>query len=169
MKYTSSEANKLLKKLNEEKRMLLDNEGRSSIFNAALGEDVESVRPEYDYSLVRSRLTALNSKIRSVKHSINVFNSTTVVDGFDMTIDEMLIYIPQLTEEKNRLYTLSSRLPKERKSVAGYGNNAVIDYTYANYDIAEAEADYIAVSDLLSKAQTALDVTNNSCTMEIDV
>lgn len=169
MKYTSSEANKLLKKLNEEKRMILDNEGKSSKFNAALGEDVESVRPEYDYSLVSAKLTALNSKIRSVKHSINIFNSTTTVEGFDMTIDEMLIYIPQLTEEKNRLFSLSSCLPKERRNVSGYGANVVIDYTYANYDIEKAKADYIAVSDLLAKAQTALDVTNNSCTMEIEI
>lgn len=169
MKYTSSEANKLLKKLNDEKRMLLDSEGRSCVFNAALGEDVESVRPTYDYLEVCARLSELNAKIRKVKHTINVFNSTTLVDGFDMTIDEMLVYIPQLTDEKNRLYNLSSRLPKERRSVGGYGANTVIDYTYANYDVAKAEADYIEVSDLLSKVQTALDVTNNSCTMELDI
>lgn len=169
MKYTSSEANKLLKKLNEEKRILLDNEARSSVFNAALGEDVESVRPAYSYSETVGKLSELNSKIRKLKHLINVFNATTIVDGFDMTIDEMLIYIPQLTEDKNRLYGLSARLPKERRSVGGYGSNTVIDYTYANYDVAKAEADYLAVCDLLARAQTALDVTNNSIIMEFDL
>lgn len=169
MKYTSSEANKLLKKLNDEKRMLLDGEGRSSAFNCALGEDVESVRPEYNYGEVCNKLSELNAKIRKVKHLINIFNSSTVIEGFDMTIDEMLIYIPQLTEEKNRLFGLSSRLPKERRSVGGYGANTVIDYTYANYDVSKAEADYSTISDLLSRAQTALDVANNSKTIEIEL
>ena len=169
MKYTSAEANKLLKKLNEEKCMLLDNESRSSDFSAALGEDVESVRPEYDYSAAAQKLEALNADIRKVKHAINVFNTTHTVAGFDMTIDEMLVYIPQLTEKKARLLAMSSRLPKERKSVSGYGANAVIDYLYANYDVTKVAEDYSAVSELLSKAQTALDIVNTTETMEIDI
>lgn len=55
MKYsmTSAEASKLLKKLLEQKSILLSEERRSSVFNAALGEDVESVGPEYDHALRR--------------------------------------------------------------------------------------------------------------------
>ncbi len=169
MKYTSAEANKLLKKLNEEKSMLLDNESRSATFSAALGEDVESVRPEYDYFEAAKKLEALNADIRKVKHAINVFNTTHAVPGFDMTIDEMLVYIPQLTAKKARLLAMSSRLPKERKSVSGYGTNAVIDYLYANYDVSKAAEDYGAVSELLSRAQTALDIVNSTETMEIDI
>ena len=169
MKYTSAEANKLLKKLNEEKAMLLDNESRSSVFSAALGEDVESVRPEYDYMTTGEKLESINADIRKVKHAINIFNTTHTGPGFDMTIDEMLVYIPQLTEKKSRLLGMSSRLPKERKSVSGYGTNAVIDYLYANYDVSKAAEDYSAVSELLSKAQTALDIVNSTETMEIDI
>lgn len=169
MKYTSAEANKLLKKLNEEKAMLLDNESRSAAFSAALGEDVESVRPEYDYESAAQSLDVLNASIRKVKHAINVFNATHTVPGFDMTIDEILVYIPQLTEKKSRLLAMSSRLPKERKSVSGYGANAVIDYLYANYDVSKAAKDYSAVSELLSRVQTALDIVNNTETMEIDI
>ena len=81
----------------------------------------------------------------------------------------MLVYIPQLTEKKARLLAMSSRLPKERKSASGYGSNAVIDYLYANYDVTKAAEDYSAVSELLSKAQTALDIVNTTETMEIDI
>ena len=51
MKYivTSAEAAKMLKKVLDEKNMLFINEAQSSVFNASLGEDVESVRPVYDY------------------------------------------------------------------------------------------------------------------------
>ena len=44
MNYTSAQANKLLKKLNDEYTALLDKETRSRDFRAAMGEDVESVR-----------------------------------------------------------------------------------------------------------------------------
>ena len=37
-----------------------------------------------------------------------------VVDGFGITIDEMLVYIPQLTKRKIKLLKMKSRLPKER-------------------------------------------------------
>jgi transcriptional regulator with XRE-family HTH domain len=56
MKYTSSEANKLLKQLNQEHDHLLMMESQSCQFNAALGEDVESVRPEYDYAKTQEAL-----------------------------------------------------------------------------------------------------------------
>ena len=54
MNYTSAEANKLLKKLNDEYTALLDKETRSREFRAAMGEDVASVRPVYDYAETRS-------------------------------------------------------------------------------------------------------------------
>ena len=42
MKCTSAQANKLLKKLNDEYSALLDREQRSRDFRAAMGEDIES-------------------------------------------------------------------------------------------------------------------------------
>jgi len=89
MKYTSAQANKLLKKLNDEYSALLDKEQRSRDFRAAMGEDVESVRPAYDYAETQARLAELEGKIRALKHAINCFNMTHFVDGFEMTIDEM--------------------------------------------------------------------------------
>ena len=114
MKYTSAQANKLLKKLNDEYSALLDKEQRSRDFRAAMGEDVESVRPAYDYAETQARLAELEGKIRALKHAINCINMTHFVDGFEMTIDEMLVYIPQLTRRKNKLLEMKSRLPKER-------------------------------------------------------
>lgn len=71
MKYTSAQANKLLKKLNDEYSALLDKEQRSRDFRAAMGEDVESVRPAYDYAETQARLAELEGKIRALKHAIN--------------------------------------------------------------------------------------------------
>ena len=168
MKYSSAEAAKLLRKLNEEVENLEDQEVKRREFNAALGEDVETVRPAYDYADTQRKLKELQAKIRTVKHALNCFNSTTEVPGFDMTIDQLLVYIPQLSRRKQKLAMMSSCLPKERAKVSGLGSQ-IIDYRYANYDIEAAKADYQRVSDELATAQTALDLVNTTMTMEIKI
>ena len=49
MKYTSAEAAKLLRSLKEELAALNAMQDRSAEFIAAVGEDIESVRPQYDF------------------------------------------------------------------------------------------------------------------------
>ena len=160
MKYTSAQANKLLKKLNDEYSALLDKEQRSRDFRAAMGEDIESVRPAYDYAKTQARLEELEGTIRRLKHAINCFNTTQVVDGFGITIDEMLVYIPQLTKRKSKLLEMKSRLPKERVEEQYGRQSNIIDYTYTNYDLTAVEADYEKAADELSRAQLALDAVN---------
>jgi uncharacterized protein YpuA (DUF1002 family) len=166
MKYTSAEANKLLKKLNGEYAALLEKERRSRNFRAAMGEDVASVRPAYDYSKTQARLAELEENIRRIKHAVNRFNTTQLVDGFGMTIDEMLVYIPQLTKRKSKLLEMKSKLPKERVEEQYGRQSNIIDYTYTNYDLASVEADYEKVADALSRAQLALDAVNQRETFE---
>lgn len=169
MKCTSAEAAKLLRKLNEDYEALCIHEEQSKEFLAASGEDIESVRPAYDYESVQARMDELEAKIRKVKHTINIFNATHIVTGFDMTIDQMLVYIPQLTNRKRKLSIMRNKLPKTRDHASTAGRMGIIDYRYTNYDIEKADADYTAVSELLAKAQTALDVVNNTETMELDL
>ena len=167
MTYTSAQANKLLKKLNDEHAALLDKESRSKEFRAAMGEDVESVRPAYDYADTQKKLAELEQRIRKVKHAINVFNATHVIPDFGMTIDEMLVYIPQLTQRKNKLADMKACLPKQRVEEQYGRQSNIIDYSYANYDLAAVEADYEKVSDELSRAQLALDAVNQRDTFEL--
>lgn len=166
-KVTSAEASKLLRKLNEEKEMYLSEEKQSCIFNAALGEDIESVRPAYDYKKTQAQLELVNEKIRIVKHAINCFNVKQVVGDTGMTIDQVLIKIPQLSELRSKLYNMQDRLPKVRYAVSSTSN--IIDYRYANYSIDEAKADYMKVSDDLRALQTALDIVNTTITMEFEL
>ena len=167
MKCTSAEAAKILRKLTDEQAALKEKEDKSAVFVAAVGENVEDVRPVYRYRETREKLAELEARVRALKHAINTFNLTAVVPGFDMTVDQMLVYIPQLSEQKRRLTEMAARLPKERVTTNGYGARNIIEYNYANYDIAEEEADLVKVSDELARAQTALDVVNNSVTFEI--
>ena len=168
MKCTSAEAAKLLRKLNDEYNALLLKEEQSKSFLAAMGEDVESVRPQYDYAETQRKLSELEDKIRKLKHSINLFNANFLIADFNMTIDEMLIYIPQLTKRKTKLYEMKSKLPKTREDDRYGRHSNIIDYRYSNYDIDAVTEDYLKVADQLAKAQTALDVVNNTQYFEID-
>ena len=171
MKYTvtSAEASKMLKKVLEEKNIVLASERQSSVFNASLGEDVDSVRPVYDYEETQKALEFFDRRIRILKHAINCFNAAQTVGDTGMTIDQVLVYIPQLTEMRTRLYDMQNRLPKQRTSVGGIGSNTVIDYRYTNYSVEKAKEDYTRVSDELRKVQTALDVVNTTVKMEIEL
>ncbi len=169
MEYTSAEAAKLLRRLSEEHDMLTELERQSRTFVAAVSEDPESVRPKYDFAEVQAKLAELEGKIRRVKHALNIFNSTHLVPGFDMTIDQMLVYIPQLSQRKQKLREMAGVLPKTRVANRMMSGSGIIDYTYANYDVAAAEAAAAAASEELARAQTALDKVNTTETMEIEI
>ena len=168
MKYTCAEAAKMLKKLNEELKVLRKKEEKGYRFTAAVDEDLEAARPVYDYEAVQEQQRLLESKIRKVKHAINRFNMETVIPEFGITVDEMLVYIPQLSARKEKLTRMASYLPKERVD-NGYQATKIIEYEYTNYDLEKAAADLTAVTDELAKAQTALDVVNHSVEMDLEI
>lgn len=167
MKCTSAEAAKYLRKLNEDYAALISREEARRDFIASLGEDPESVRPPYDFRKTQDALDEMEQKIRRVKHAINLFNTTRTVPGFDLTIDEMLVLIPQLTKRKNKLAEMKEKLLKTREQT--YGKSNIVDYRYTNYDSNEAAIEYEKAAALLSRAQTALDAVNNTETLEIPI
>ena len=167
MMMTSAQAAKELKTLKDQFDALEALENKSKEFIVSIQEDVESVRPQYDFSSRQSELSELEVRIRRLKHAINQFNISQEVPGFGMTIDQMLVYIPQLTARKKKLDRMRKRLPKERAD-DGFRSNNIIEYRYANYDIALAESEYTRVSEELAKAQNALDALNSTVVFEVE-
>ena len=167
MRYTSSEANKLLRGLEGRIADLKRRENKSRSFNAASTEDPEALRPAYDFEETQKQLDALEHDVRTVKHAINVFNVTHTLPGFDdMTIDQALMYLPQLSNRVRKLQDMAAALPRER--VESFRSN-IIDYVIANYDIDDAGKAYHAEQEKLNAVQLALDAANSGDIMEINV
>jgi hypothetical protein len=96
-----------------------------------------------------------------------VFNATTIIPEFGITIDEMLVLIPQLSKRKQKLSAMRGRLPKMREQ--GFSrSSAMVEYRYLNYEVSQVEVEYERTVEMLSKAQMALDLANNASALEID-
>lgn len=165
---TSAEAAKALKKLNEELNSVMLKEEQGKDFLASLGEDPESVRPKYDYADTSKKIAEIEAKVRLLKHSINVFNATTSVPEINMTIDQALIYIPQLSKKCAKLSEMMHKLPKAREATAYGRNGSIIDYRYINYDLEEVERDYYNCKKELDRAQLQLDLINTTVRFSVD-
>ena len=143
MKYTSAEANKLLNGIQGRISDITRKEDLAASFRVASGEDVESLRPQYDFAATQKELESLEEKVRIVKHAINTFNLTHTLPGFDgLTIDQALVLIPQVRGIINKLRSMSGVLPKQR-IIDRYNSANYVDYLVSNYDIEEAELAYV--------------------------
>lgn len=167
MKMTSAEANKMIKQLRDQYRLLESQERNVISFVAATTENVEEVRPAYSYEDTAAEYDEIERKIRRIKHALNLFNATTVPEGLDMTIDELLVFLPQATERLRKLAGMLSRPPKFRAE--NTGRTSIIEYEYLNFDPESVRKDYDALLEFKNKALTALDVANNTVLFEADI
>ncbi|SFG59921.1 hypothetical protein [Oribacterium sp. WCC10] len=108
-KMTSAFANKVLRRLNDEKDFYLSKEQEGQVYVASLDE--EPVIPDYDYSEVSTKIAEIDEKIVKIKHAINVTNvsSTVRVGNADMTIDSVLVKMAQLNKRKSILDGMCKR------------------------------------------------------------
>ena len=167
MKMTSAEANKMIKQLRDQYRLLESQERNLISYVAATTENVEEVRPAYSYEATAAKYDEIERKIRKIKHALNLFNATTVPEGLDMTIDELLVFLPQATERLRKLSGMLSRPPKFRAE--NTGRTSIIEYEYLNFDPESVQKDYDALLEFKNKALTALDIANNTVPFEADI
>ena len=159
---TSAELNKELKKLQHERTRILALEESSALFVAATTENAEELRPEYSLVETDSQLIQLEKKIREIKHQLSVFNSTYVIDELGMTIDEVLVFLPQQNERVDKLAQYA-RHPLRMRHIDRFGARTnMVEYEYANYSLDEANRLYNEASEELTKAQIALDRVNST-------
>ncbi|MCH5315188.1 MAG: hypothetical protein J1E81_04690 [Eubacterium sp.] len=168
MKFTSSAANKELRKLNEKLSKLQSLEEQYSVFTVEKSEDVEAVRPAFNFEENYRELTEVIEKIRTTKHAIKLFNATTVVGSTKLTIDEILLMLPILQERKRMLSNLSLKMPKERHISRINRASNFIEYDIINFDSSFVKNECEKIENLINDYQLQLDVTNNTVEFDID-
>ena len=164
MQITSAGANKMLRKLEDDKRFLLAQEASAATY--VVTEGAEAVIPAYDYRKTAQELENIEAQVRIIKHALNIFNSTTILDNLGITIDEALVKMALLNQRKSTLDIMRCRLEKER--ITNFGRSNVVEYTCINYDLAEIQADYQAISQQIMDIQLALDLTNQTKVFELE-
>ncbi|MCM1130246.1 MAG: hypothetical protein NC310_00090 [Roseburia sp.] len=161
MKVCNSEAMKYIKELERQKDILLYTENNRSTISYKEGEVKQASK--YDYEATRKGIEEINAKIRKIKHVLSIANTTTVVDGFDMTIGEALVYLAQLNLEYEQVSRLAARDKLSRRITA----NGVLEYTECVYDPEQAEAKQEEIYATIAKLQVAIDRANLTHFIEI--
>lgn len=167
-KMTSAYANKVLKKLQDDKSFWLSKERDGYLYVAAIDE--EPVIPEYDYNQISDEIKNIDRKIVKIKHAINVINSMSEIEIGDesMTIDQILISMAQLNNRRSMLDNMRKQQEKRRVDSGFYGTRKTApEYQYVNYSIDEVKKDYEEIDSKIAAMQIALDKFNQ--TFEFDV
>ena len=151
--------------LKEELKDLEEYEKKSSSFFVNLGQDKESLRPSYDFEETQKRYLELTQEIIKLKHTLNIFNTSTIVPDFNMTVDQMLVYLPMLRERKQTLQKMKDEPMCGHSSSITYRG---VRYTYSNYSVKQVTEDYRRIADEYAKAHTALDLVNATGEIEVD-
>lgn len=164
MKKCNTEIMKEIKTLGEEKARVMELEKSSYSHSFFKGE--EPILNGYDYEGFNNEIARIDARVRYLKGLLAKSNNETIVDGFDMTIGEALIYLAQLNAKKTRVAHLANQKTLTRKSTL-YGTTQ-IEFTELEYDPEVAKRDFQEVTDLVYKLQLAIDRTNITNMIEVE-
>ena len=131
-----------------ERRELLKEEKKVCSYRVMEGEDPSAKKPEYDYVETWNQLMEFDDSIRSVKHTINSFSVSRYVPEYNMTLDELEMYLEDLDRRFNTLKELGDAHPIKRTIV-----NRSVRHTIANYDLKQARKDSERLDDECRKVR----------------
>ena len=155
MKKCNTQIMKELKKLEENRTSWLSFEKNNCTVTYCANE--EPIIPDYSYDEVSKQIEWFDTEIRRLKGLLAYSNVTTIVEGFDMTINDALIYLAQLKAKQTRLDSLNAK-NKLSRSTVGYGD--AIQYTKILYDQEPIAKELAEVTETIMLLQMAIDRTN---------
>ena len=172
MKMTSAYANKMIKKLMDDKHYWREIENERHKYIVGIGE--EAIIPEYDFMEVHKTIADLDERIVKIKHALNISNSTNrvSVDGKEYTIDMLLVKMAQMNERKAVLGAMRKLTPKTRVMESGYGRmhkTPTSDVQCINFDMDIVKREYDHVDVFINELLLALDKYNQTVEFEVDI
>lgn len=164
MRVNSDTANKLVRQLNAARNRLLLQEQAVKTYSYL--QDETPYIPAYSFAETREKLNRMNEAILTLKHAINVFNTTTVLTGTETTIDMALVQLPMLSTQVSCLENMCN-IPEKTRTINLYAKTA--EYTCSNFDTNEAKAAYREASEKLMALQDKLNTANLAAYFDVDV
>lgn len=153
-----------------ERRELLKEEKKVCSYRVMEGEDSSAKKPEYDYEETLNQLMEFDDSIRSAKHTINSFSVSHYVPEYNMTLDELEMYLEDLDRRFNTLKELGAAHPIKRTIV-----NRSVRHTIANYDLKQARKDCERLDDerrkvrrIISEIKESEEFENENFGIELD-
>lgn len=153
MKKCNTELMKILKKIQAEKNLILRKERTNCIVKYSDTE--EPIDNGYNYQDFRKNIANLEAEERKIKALLAYSNATTIVDGYDFTISEALVYLTQLSNRKSHLESMALINPLDRSIV--YNK---IEYKKALFNPKDVEVEIANLTEEISMLQMAIDRTN---------
>ena len=168
IKVTSDVANKLIKKLEQEKGILTDKISKMSTFVVAVTENYDQIKAEqeaeFNLNETISQIDEIDKKIITIRHAKSVFNNSVVMKN-GLTVGDNIIRLAILEREKS----IYSRLAIRQKKIRNTSINKDIEYTYLNYDLEDAKKKYDSVYTEISEIQEELNIVNSSAEYKFEI
>lgn len=168
IKVTSDAANKLIKKLEQEKGILTDKISKMSTFIVAITENYDQIKAEHEAEFnlneTISQIDEIDKKIITIRHAKSVFNNSVVMKN-GLTVGDNIIRLAILEREKS----IYSRLATRQKKTRNTSMNKDIEYTYLNYDLEDAKKKYDSVYTEISEIQEELNIVNSSAEYKFEI
>ena len=150
---TINEIGKKIGDLKTERERLIEKDKKLRVFRASEFEDLEKLRPDYDYVGLQSELDGVEKEIRNLTaKAISILTTQKVNEFHDMTVLDLLLYLRDLKEKEERLYEMTTHLERER-----HVSSHLLEYEHINYDISKVEEDLRKTREELKKVRTFFD------------
>lgn len=168
IKVTSDVANKLIKKLEQDKNILSSKLSTMSTFVVAVTENYDQIKAEqaaeFDFNEIITQIDEIDKKIIAIRHAKSVFNNSTVMKN-GLTVGDNIVRLAILEREKS----IYSRLATKQKKTRNTSMNKDIEYTYLNYELEDAKKKYDSVYTEISEIQEELNIVNSSTEYKFEI
>ena len=159
-------ANKFVRQLKEKLNHIYGQEDSKSTYVEISGE--KPIIPDYDLKETRRHVADLMEDITTLKHAINQFNTTAELSGTDLTVDQALVRMAMLNQEKSRMLSMMQTQPKTVHN--SYRNtSSVAQYDVANFNPEDAAKYYEQLESEITSIQLKQDSLNAKYCIKVEL
>lgn len=163
MQLTSKAAHKMIGMLKDKFQQIEMDEKESCCYTYSGGE--KPLIYSYSFTDTQEQLHQIDDKVAKLRHAINLFNVSTEVPGYGFMIDEALVRLAMMNDEKNRIDRMRGVKARVRSTSPYTGQ---IEYTVRNYSEQEVSSAYDNIAKSISDLQQAIDLLNITALFEVE-